>query len=201
MPYFLLQENVDHSQAETPFNRGPRVVSLSAPLLADKKFEPSERIKQMQPSSTRKFHTYVLPTPTNVKSSDLTGSGTSVSAPPLERKVGGPTQLWHSSPLQPNMLVKEFRDDELSSPTRLPKEQLVLQESSANSGPIRMHPPLSPQNSKGGGALTVKFWMTGPRRGPSFKSLNSRGGKPTPSRPLDDLDGARPQKKSTEPAK
>ncbi|XP_010908637.1 uncharacterized protein At2g33490 isoform X2 [Elaeis guineensis] len=137
------QENVDHSQAETPFNRGPRVVSLSAPLLADKKFEPSERIKQMQPSSTRKFHTYVLPTPTNVKSSDLTGSGTSVSAPPLERKVGGPTQLWHSSPLQPNMLVKEFRDDELSSPTRLPKEQLVLQESSANSGPIRMHPPLN----------------------------------------------------------
>ncbi|XP_026663576.2 uncharacterized protein At2g33490-like isoform X2 [Phoenix dactylifera] len=137
------QENIDHSQAETPFSRGPRVVSLSEPLLADKRFEPSERIKQMQPSSTRKFHTYVLPTPVDVKSSDLAGSGTSVSAPRLERKDGWPTQLWHSSPLRPNMHVKEFRNDELSSPTRLRKAQLVLKESNANSGPIRMPSPLN----------------------------------------------------------
>ncbi|XP_026660721.1 uncharacterized protein At2g33490-like isoform X2 [Phoenix dactylifera] len=137
------QENLDWSQAETPFSRGPWSVSLSAPLLADKKFEPSERIKQMQPSSTRKFNTYVLPTPVDVKTSDLTGSGTSVSAPRLERKGGWPTQLWHSSPLQPNMLVKEFRDDEQSSPTRLPKAHSVIKESNTSSGPIKMPPPLS----------------------------------------------------------
>nr|XP_010943739.1 uncharacterized protein At2g33490 isoform X1 [Elaeis guineensis] len=137
------QDNLDPSQAEIPFSRGPWSVSLSAPLLADKKFEPSERIKQMQPSSTRKSNTYVLPTPVDVKTSDLRGSGTSLDAPRLERKGGWPTQLWHSSPLQPNMLVKEFRDDEQSSPTRLPKAYSVIRESNTSSGPIKMPPPLS----------------------------------------------------------
>ncbi|KAJ8466588.1 hypothetical protein OPV22_029140 [Ensete ventricosum] len=132
----IIKENLDRSQADHLYvNRGPRGVSMSEPLLADKKLEFSERISQMRPASTKKYHTYVLPTPLDVKSSSLASSNNTISASKIVNKGGFPTQLYHSSPLQPDMLAIDSRDVQLPSPTRFPKAHSVLKEN-INSGPI-----------------------------------------------------------------
>ncbi|WOL17969.1 hypothetical protein Cni_G26762 [Canna indica] len=133
-----MEENTDGGQADfSPFRRDPRTaVSMSAPLFSNKKSKPSERIRQMQPSPTKRFYTYALPTPLDVKSSTSTGSGNSVCGARVESKGGCPTELWHSSPLQPNMLGKDCRDVELPSPTSLATEHAVLKESNMISSPI-----------------------------------------------------------------
>ncbi|CAL9078172.1 unnamed protein product [Musa textilis] len=131
-----MEENLDRSQADHLYvNRGPRGVSMSEPLLADKKLEFSERISQMRPASTKKYHTYVLPTPLDVKNSSLASSNNTISASKIAIKAGFPTQLYHSSPLQPDMFGKDSRDVQLPSPTRFPKAHSVLKEN-INSGPI-----------------------------------------------------------------
>ncbi|THU56446.1 hypothetical protein C4D60_Mb11t17330 [Musa balbisiana] len=151
-----MEENVDSCQAGfSPFTKGPRAVSLSAPLFCDKKSKSSERINQIEPSSAKRFYTYALPTPLDVKSSNSTSSANSVSAARVETKGVWPAQLWHSSPLQPNFLGKDYRDVELPSPTSLPREQSILKESNNNSSPIRtpiafsvgMLPQLIPSNA------------------------------------------------------
>ncbi|CAL9152717.1 unnamed protein product [Musa hybrid cultivar] len=131
-----MEENLDRSQADHLYvNRGPRGVSMSEPLLADKKLEFSERISQMRPASTKKYHTYVLPTPLDVKNSSLASSNNTISTSKIVNKGGFPTQLYHSSPLQPDMLGKDSRDVLLPSPTRFPKAHSVLKEN-INSGPL-----------------------------------------------------------------
>jgi len=112
---FSLQENLGKSQTDfVPFRR-PRAGSQSAPILADK-FEASERIDLIRPSSTRKSNTYVLPTPADAKRSP--------------------------SPSEPNKLVKDIKNEQLS-PTRMPKAQSVLKESNINSGPIKLPLPFT----------------------------------------------------------
>jgi len=145
-----MQENVDRSPSELlNFNkRRPSAGSQSEPIFPDKKFDPAEKIKQLRPSSTKKFHTYVLPTPMDVQRSVSTGSVSPVSAVRFEHKVGAATQLWHSSPLEPHKFIKKSRDDELSSPKKFPKTySMVLKESNINSGSIRIPPPLSEELS------------------------------------------------------
>nr|XP_009384299.1 PREDICTED: uncharacterized protein At2g33490 [Musa acuminata subsp. malaccensis] len=151
-----MEENVDSRQADfSPFTKGPRAVSLSAPLFCDKKSKSSERINQIEPSSAKRFYTYALPTPLDVKSSNSTSSANSVSAARVENKGVWPAQPWHSSPLQPNFLGKDYRDVELPSPTSLPREQSILKESNNISSPIRtpiafsvgMFPQLIPSNA------------------------------------------------------
>jgi len=111
---FSLQENLSKSQTDfVPFSRRPRVSSQSAPILADK-FEASERINLIRPSSTRKPSTYVLPTPADAKRSP--------------------------SPSEPNKLVKDIKNEQLS-PSRIPKAESVLKESNINSGPIKLPLP------------------------------------------------------------
>nr|XP_029122275.1 uncharacterized protein At2g33490 isoform X2 [Elaeis guineensis]XP_029122276.1 uncharacterized protein At2g33490 isoform X2 [Elaeis guineensis] len=137
-----LEENLDKNQNDFfTFSRRPGAGSQSAPIFADKKFGPSDKMKETQPLSTRKFHSYVLPTPCEAKDSDSMGPVNKFSADHPESKGVRPTQLWHSSPLVANKLVKDPRDNELSNPSRVKKVQSVLKESNINSGPIRMPSP------------------------------------------------------------
>ncbi|KAG1331579.1 hypothetical protein COCNU_02G015470 [Cocos nucifera] len=138
------KENVDRNQDDFfTFSENPGADSQSAPIFADKKFDPSDKMKETQPLSTRKLHSYVLPTPCEAKYSDVMGPRNKFSSEQLESKGGWPAQLWHSSPLVVNKLVKDPRDNELSSPTRVLKAQSVLKESNINSGPILMPSPMA----------------------------------------------------------
>lgn len=123
--------------------------SQSSPLFFNKKLDlPDVTIRELQPSSTKKFHTYVLPTPGDAKLSASTGSVSPVSTARLGNRAAASTQLWHSSPLERYKFVKNSRDDEFSSLTKFPKvHTAVLKESNINSGPIRISPPLREQLS------------------------------------------------------
>ncbi|ONK56126.1 uncharacterized protein A4U43_C10F4390 [Asparagus officinalis] len=111
-----MEEGLDRSQIDfASFTRRPRSVSQSAPILANK-FESSERIDLIRPSSTRKSNTYVLPTPADTKRSP--------------------------SPPEPNRLVKDIKN-ERSGPPRIPKAQSILKESNTNSGLIKLPLPLA----------------------------------------------------------
>lgn len=128
-PLLSLQEHHDKSQADfLSFNRGLMAGSQSAPILTEKKLESSERVKELRPSSTKKFHTYVLPTPGDTHSASLSG-------PINPDRQSQPTQLWHTSPLHPSMFTKDSRENETPPHTRTPKEQSVLRESNINSWP------------------------------------------------------------------
>ncbi|KAK1294467.1 Uncharacterized protein QJS10_CPA16g00881 [Acorus calamus] len=133
------EESLNRGQAELlSHNRGPKGGSQSAPIFVNKKSDPIE----MQPSSTRKFHAYVLPTPFDAHVTPK-GSGSPVSVR-QQGMVDQPTHnLWHSSPLDPKKYTKDSADDHLSHPTHTLKAQSVLKESNINSEPIRMPPPLS----------------------------------------------------------
>ncbi|PIA26015.1 hypothetical protein AQUCO_10000001v1 [Aquilegia coerulea] len=131
------QNNVDKIHADLfTYNREPRAGSQSAPIFAEKKFDPLERI-QTQPGS-RKFHTYVLPTPVGTKSSNPAGLSNAASRP---RETGLSYNLWHSSPLDPKGHEKDFRDDKMLGAPNL-KVQSVLKESNINTASVRLPPPL-----------------------------------------------------------
>ncbi|KAF8390703.1 hypothetical protein HHK36_025230 [Tetracentron sinense] len=126
------QENLDKSQGDLhAFSRNPRAGSQSAPIFPEKKFDPG----QMRPTSTQKFHAYVLPTPVDAKSSNP-----AESSYPVPRTRQTTHNLWHSSPLEPKKHEKDSKDDNLSGPTIL-KAQSVLKESNCNSASIKF-PPL-----------------------------------------------------------
>ncbi|KAL5979015.1 hypothetical protein ACLOJK_018912 [Asimina triloba] len=130
----LLQEDIYKSQGDLhAFVKGPRPGSQSAPLFPDRKFDPSERMKEVNPSSTRKFHTYVLPTPVNAKGSvPADSSNPAVPSVAQPSMTGQPHNLWHSSPLEPRRHVKDGKGDQFS--------ETMLKEDSKNSNLIP--PPL-----------------------------------------------------------
>ncbi|KAJ6851354.1 uncharacterized protein M6B38_258570 [Iris pallida] len=132
------EENFDRIRTDfTSLSTVPWAGSQSAPILADK-LEASERTNQ--PLSTRKLHTYALPTPADAKISVL-NSGNPDSTARIESKGGMPPQLWYSSQLEQSKPVKEVKGEPLS-PRRISNAQSVLKESNINSGPIKMPPPL-----------------------------------------------------------
>lgn len=118
--------------------REPRVSSYSAPISAEKKFDPAEKARQLQQlSSTRKSNTYVLPTPTDAK-----GSMTSRHSISVHPKPSGHTpNLWHSLPLEEKKHEKDDGDG-TSSGVNTFKAQLALKESSTKSS-IHLPPPLA----------------------------------------------------------
>ncbi|KAJ6810871.1 uncharacterized protein M6B38_105195 [Iris pallida] len=167
------KEDVSKGHTELLEHRRASVVSQSAPLFPHKKFDPAE----LRPSSTRKLYTYALPTPVDAMRSISHGSVFPGSTARLERKVGLPTQLWHSSPLDPEKLVKNSKHDNQSSPTRKTKAQsTVLKESSINSmrpplgegqSPPHRHPLTGSESKKiklqaSSGPLTSRHWSTRP---------------------------------------
>lgn len=96
--------------------------SQSAPLFPEKKFDYSERLKQMRPSSTRKLHAHVLPTPLEAINS-LKASGYSVHD----------DNMWHSSPLEKTKYGENLgAEKESSKPTSLRAQSSVLRERNNN---------------------------------------------------------------------
>ncbi|KAJ4974130.1 hypothetical protein NE237_007304 [Protea cynaroides] len=138
----VAQENLEKSRGDLhSFSWEPTTSSQSAPIFAEKKFDTAERVKQMRPSSTRKFHTYVLPTPVDAKTSVPAGSSNTIPHT-RQTSLGVRTyNLWHSSPLEPKRHEKNSRDDTLSGSSVF-KAESVLKESNINSASIRLPPPL-----------------------------------------------------------
>ncbi|KAL2907062.1 hypothetical protein RDABS01_005772 [Bienertia sinuspersici] len=87
--------------------------SHSAPILPEKekKFDPAERARQMRPSHTQKFHTYVLPTPSDAKS---TNSARTSSAPRTRPTTVATHNIWHSSPLESKVNKRDSKENNQS---------------------------------------------------------------------------------------
>lgn len=81
--------------------------SHSAPIIPEKKFDPAERARQMRPSRTQKFHAYVLPTPSDAKSSNSSRT----SSAPRTRPTTTTSNVWHSSPLETKMNKRDSKED------------------------------------------------------------------------------------------
>ncbi|XP_015893971.3 uncharacterized protein At2g33490-like isoform X1 [Ziziphus jujuba] len=128
---------LDKSQADLLVpSRDVRVGSYSAPILAEKKFDPAEKVRQIQASAARKSNTYVLPTPIDAK-----GSISSKNTSSINPRPGGRAHLWHSSPLEEKKHEKDYGDGNLSGSNNI-KAQLTLKESSTKSS-ILLPPPLA----------------------------------------------------------
>ncbi|GAB2236078.1 hypothetical protein Droror1_Dr00027813 [Drosera rotundifolia] len=84
-----------------------RVISHSAPILAEKKFDPADRVRQLRPP-VQKYHAHILPTPVASTSSDSRTS----SVPRIRPNVGGQnTNIWFSSPLETKLHKRDPKKD------------------------------------------------------------------------------------------
>ncbi|KAG8649531.1 hypothetical protein MANES_08G103700v8 [Manihot esculenta] len=117
-----------------------RKISQSAPLFAENKSDPAERLKQMQPSSSRRLNTYVLPTPVEPKSSNTTATGSQVHQN-LKTGLSG-HNLWHSSPLEQKKCEKLTGDDKFCGST-VKNAHSVLRKSNKNTASTQLPPPLA----------------------------------------------------------
>lgn len=178
------QENIDRSYPDLQtFHREPKTGSHSAPIFPEKKYDTAERIRQLRPSASRKFHTYVLPTPLDAKS---TIPARLSNPAPSERRasMSSAHNLWYSSPLEPRKYEKDSRDDKLLGLSSI-KAQSVLKESNINSVSNKLPPPLAegfslpqydprtadtkkPRRNAYSGPIPSKSWSTKP-------SLSSSG--------------------------
>ncbi|XP_068667131.1 uncharacterized protein At2g33490-like isoform X2 [Aristolochia californica] len=164
------KENLVKSEGDMPiFGKRPGISSQSAPIFPDKKLDTVD----MHPSSTRKFYTYVLPTPIDAMNSSISGASNNFSSVIGQTCIGG--HLWHSSPLESKKLDKDSKYGNMS-------EQLlsVLKESNINSVSLKVPRPLAeglsaqqldphvrsdPKKIKRNafsGPLTSKAWSTKP---------------------------------------
>ncbi|XP_012568744.1 uncharacterized protein At2g33490-like isoform X2 [Cicer arietinum] len=133
------KENLDKLQRNL-FSFRVRAGSQSAPLFADNKPDFSEKLRQMQPSLSRKFSSYVLPTPVDAKSSFSSGSNNPKPFK-MQTNLNEPTKnLWHSSPLEQKKHEKDI-GDELSGPT-FRNAQSAVWESNSNTAFTRLPLPL-----------------------------------------------------------
>ena len=114
--------------------------SHSAPILAEKKFDPAERIRQLQPSLTQKFHTYALPTPGDARSSSSSARTSSVPRMRPKSLSGQNHNIWHSSPLESKMQKRESKDDNRSA--SISRSDLLNDEKDSNQ-PFTRLPRLS----------------------------------------------------------
>lgn len=89
-------------------------ITQSAPLYPEKKLDPTDKMGPMGQSSTRKLQTYVLPTPTDAKSS-ITRSSVKPFPPSRQASLSWHNpKLWHSSPLEPKKLGRSSADGKFS---------------------------------------------------------------------------------------
>lgn len=117
-----------------------RTGSQSAPLFADSKPDSSEKLRNLRPSLSRKFSSYVLPTPVETKSSISSGSNNPVPSK-MQTNLNEPTKnMWHSSPLE-RKKYENVIGDEVSGPT-VRNAQSILKESNSNTASTRLPPPL-----------------------------------------------------------
>ncbi|KAF7836802.1 uncharacterized protein G2W53_011661 [Senna tora] len=121
-----------------------RAGSQSAPIFADSKPDSREKLRQMRPSLSRKFNSYVLPTPVDGKSEVSSGSSNPVPSKiqRVQASLKEPTRnLWHSSPLEQKKHENIPGDEKFSGPT-VRNLQSVLKESNSNTASTRLPPPL-----------------------------------------------------------
>ncbi|KAF7801790.1 uncharacterized protein G2W53_040901 [Senna tora] len=114
-----------------------RFSSHSAPIFAEK-FDPAEKARQLFMPSAAKSNAYVLPTPVNVKETNVaktSGSGARTSA------SGRSQNLWHSSPLD-EKIEKDCGDGKSSDRTirRLPS---LLKESNSDTNSTQLPRPVA----------------------------------------------------------
>ncbi|XP_034921943.1 uncharacterized protein At2g33490 isoform X2 [Populus alba] len=139
----MAKENLDKSyRTSFPIKGELSAGTQSAPLFAEAKSDPAGKTKQLMPSSTRKFNTYVLPTPADPKSSNSTGPGSPVSQTLKTSLSGRPPNLWHSSPIGPKKNDKLLGVEMSSKPPAI-NSQSVLKESNNNTASTRLPPPLA----------------------------------------------------------
>ncbi|KAA8530036.1 hypothetical protein F0562_034570 [Nyssa sinensis] len=138
------KENLDRNPGgdSCVFGRECKISSQSAPLSAEKKFDPAERFRQSRQSSIQKFHSYVLPTPVETKSPVSARSDNQVSQTRWTSLSGGTHNLWRSSPLEQGKYEKILGDEKLSE-TLIQNTQSVLRESNNNTTSSRLPPPLA----------------------------------------------------------
>ncbi|KAG8365828.1 hypothetical protein BUALT_Bualt17G0012500 [Buddleja alternifolia] len=189
------------------FQREVRGISKSAPLFPGKKLDPAERLTKMRPSPSRKFTSYVLPTPDETKSPS---SGKLYNEAPQTRQAT--LNLWHSSPLGQNKYEKLQANEKLSGSIIL-GTQSVLKESNNNTKASRLPLPLSEGHSfkqpdpsfasyakkakrqAFSGPLTEKPWPNNPNFSASGPIVSSAYPTPPFSGPL--LRNPLPRPKST----
>ncbi|GAU16571.1 hypothetical protein TSUD_168020 [Trifolium subterraneum] len=133
------KENLDKLQRNL-FSFRFRTGSQSAPLFPDNKPDTSERLRQMRPSLSRKFSSYVLPTPVDAKS-PISFFPKNPKHSTMQTNLNEPTKnLWHSSPLEQKKHEKDT-GDEHSGPN-IRNAQSVLRESNSNAAFTRLPLPL-----------------------------------------------------------
>ncbi|KAE9590172.1 putative AH domain-containing protein [Lupinus albus] len=116
-----------------------RISSYSAPIIAEKKFDPAEKARQLLSSSSTKRSAYVLPTPVDIKETNnlkRSGSATCVTANSFSHN------LWHSSPLDEKKNERDTVDGKLSEPSIL-RAQSVLKESNSGATSTQLPRPLA----------------------------------------------------------
>ncbi|KAL0385300.1 UNVERIFIED_CONTAM: hypothetical protein Sradi_2924300 [Sesamum radiatum] len=118
------------------FQRGPRVISKSAPLFPEKKFDSTERVKQFGSSASRKFTSYVLPTPDEAKSPV---SGKLLNEVPQTRQTV--FNLRHSSPLDQTKYEKLGANEKSSGPIILDMQSVLKESNTTKATPLP--PPLT----------------------------------------------------------
>ncbi|KAI8526789.1 hypothetical protein RHMOL_Rhmol12G0023800 [Rhododendron molle] len=111
--------------------------SQSAPLSAEKKFDPAERFRQLRPLSSRKYHSYVLPTPGEAKGPVSSGPDTQT---PRTRYAS------LSGPLEQKKGEKMLGNEKLSGST-VSSQDSVLRESNNNRNSTVLPPPLTEELS------------------------------------------------------
>ncbi|KAH6815268.1 hypothetical protein C2S51_020088 [Perilla frutescens var. frutescens] len=115
--------------------RGIRAVSKSAPLFPQSKLDSAERMAQMRPSASRKFTSYVLPTPDETKTPS---SGKLFSEAPQTRLA----DFGHSSPIDQTKYERLRANDKLSGPVILDTQSVLKESNSATKASV-LPPPLS----------------------------------------------------------
>ncbi|KAI9121410.1 hypothetical protein K1719_008443 [Acacia pycnantha] len=116
--------------------REHRFSSYSAPIFAEKKFDPADKVRQMATQSAAKSNAYVLPTPVDIKETNTT----KLSHPgPRTSSSGRPHNLRHSASLD----EKKERDcgDGKSSERPTRGAPSVLKESNIDATPTLLPRP------------------------------------------------------------
>ncbi|XP_027363769.1 uncharacterized protein At2g33490-like [Abrus precatorius] len=135
-----MKQNFDRLRRNS-FSFRVRSASQSAPLFAEYKLDSSEKLRQMRSSLSRKFNSYVLPTPIDAKSSIPLRASNQVPSK-MKTNLNEPIfNLWHSSPLEQKKYEKVFASG-VSSVPNVRNAQSVLKESNSNTAHSRFPPPL-----------------------------------------------------------
>ncbi|KAK8537250.1 hypothetical protein V6N12_043419 [Hibiscus sabdariffa] len=138
--------------------------SQSAPLFSENKSDPSEK---MQPFSSRKFGSYVLPTPIATRvSTGLSYPSPQSSMTSLNEQS---SNLWHSSPLEHKKYERILGDEKISgSASAVINAESLLKECYSPASSTRLPPRVSPTAAYSkkikrhtlSGPLTSKHWHT-----------------------------------------